>query len=184
MDIAALLAWLEASSLAASIRNTIVAFPLIESAHVIGITLVFGTILIIDLRLLGLAWTRRPFSQVADEVLRWTWIAFAIAAVTGALMFITNAAAYYDNWYFRAKMLLLVLAGVNMVFFEITDRRSVTRWDRERSAPLAGRLVAAASLAIWIGVIFLGRWIAFAPAQAPPPAADEVNFEELENLLK
>ncbi|MBM3818545.1 MAG: hypothetical protein FJW14_05935 [Acidimicrobiia bacterium] len=184
MDIAALLAWLEASPLAASIRNTIVAFPLVESGHVIGITLVFGTILVIDLRLLGLAWTRRPFSLIADEVLRWTWIAFAIAAVTGALMFITNAAAYYNNWYFRAKMLLLVLAGLNMVFFEITDRRSVLTWDRQKSAPPAGRLVAAASLAIWIGVIFLGRWVAYAPAATGPPPGEEVDFEKLEELLK
>jgi hypothetical protein len=184
VDVAALLASLETSALAVAIRNTIVAFPLIESAHVIGTTLVFGTILIIDLRLLGLAWTRRPFSLIADDVLRWTWIAFAIAAATGTLMFITNAAAYYNNWYFRAKMLLLVLAGVNMVFFEITDRRSVITWDRQASAPTAGRIVAAASLAIWIGVIFLGRWIAFAPAAAVPPPGEEVNFEELENLLK
>ena len=98
MDIAAFLASLESSSIAVAIRTTVVAFPLIESAHVIGLTLVFGTIMIIDLRMLGLAWTRRPFSVIADEVLRWTWVAFGIAAVTGALMFITNAAAYYQNW--------------------------------------------------------------------------------------
>ena len=184
MDIAALLASLEASSLAVAIRTTIVAFPLIESLHVIGITLVFGTIMIIDLRLLGLAWTRRPFSIIADEVLRWTWVAFGISAVTGALMFITNAAAYYQNWYFRAKMLLLVVAGVNMVFFELTDRRKVLTWDRERSAPTAGKIVAAASLAIWIGVIFLGRWVAYAPAATAPPPGEEVDFEKLEELLK
>ena len=184
MDIAAVLASLESSSLAVAIRTTMAAFALIESAHVLGLTLVFGTILIIDLRLLGLAWTRRPFSLIADEVLRWTWIAFAISAVTGALMFITNAAAYYQNWYFRAKMLLLVVAGVNMVFFEITDRRRVISWDRERSAPLAGRIVATLSLAIWIGVIFLGRWVAYAPAATAPPPGEEVDFEKLEELLK
>ena len=184
MDIAAFLASLESSSLAVAIRTTIVAFPLIESVHVIGVTLVFGTILIIDLRLLGLAWTRRPFSIIADEVLRWTWVAFGIAAATGVLMFITNAAAYYQNWYFRAKMLLLVFAGVNMVFFELTDRRSVIAWDRERSAPPAGRIVAAASLALWIGVIFLGRWVAFAPSDAAAPPGEEVDFEKLEELLK
>jgi hypothetical protein len=184
MDIPALLASLESSSLAVAIRTTMAAFALVEAAHVIGLTLVFGTIMVIDLRLLGLAWTRRPFSLIADEVLRWTWIAFAISAVTGVLMFITNAAAYYTNWYFRAKMLLLVLAGVNMVFFEITDRRSVLKWDRERSAPLAGRIVAAASLAIWIGVIFLGRWVAYAPAAATPPPGEVVDFEKLEELLK
>ena len=184
MDIAAVLASLEASSLAVAIRTTIVAFPLIESLHVIGITLVFGTILVIDLRLLGLAWTRRAFSVIADDVLRWTWVAFGMSAATGALMFITNAAAYYQNWYFRAKMLLLVLAGVNMVFFELTDRRKVLSWDRARSAPPAGRIVATLSLAIWIGVIFLGRWVAFAPSDATAAPGEEVDFEKLEELLK
>jgi hypothetical protein len=184
MDITAILAWLESSSLATSIRQTMAAFALIESVHVIGLTLVFGTIMIIDLRLLGLAWTRRPFSIIADEVLRWTWVAFGIAAVTGSLMFITNAAAYYQNWYFRAKMLLLVVAGLNMLFFELTDRRSVIAWDRERRAPLAGRIVAIASLALWIGVIFVGRWVAYAPAATAPPPGEEVDFDKLEDLLK
>jgi hypothetical protein len=184
MDIAAFLASLESSSPAVAIRTTIVAFPLIESVHVIGLTLVFGTILIIDLRLLGLAWTRRPFSAVAADVLAWTWAAFAVAAVTGVLMFITNAAAYYGNVYFRWKMLLLVLAGVNMALFELTTRRSMADWDRSPAAPPAGRFIAAASLALWIGVIFLGRWIAFAPSDAAAPPGEEVDFEKLEDLLK
>ena len=66
-------------------------FPIIESVHVIGLTMVFGTILIIDLRLLGLASSRRPFTAIAADVLRWTWLAFAVTATTGALMFVTNA---------------------------------------------------------------------------------------------
>ena len=181
MDIAGLLASLEASRIAAAIRNTPVVFPLIESVHVIALTLVFGTILIIDLRLLGLASTRRPFSAVAADVLTWAWGAFALSVVTGALMFITNAPGYYANVYFRAKMALLALAGVNMFVFEFTARRSLPDWDRLPAAPVSGRVVAAISLALWIGVIFLGRWVAFAPSAATP--VDEINFEELENLL-
>jgi hypothetical protein len=181
METAGLLASLEASRLAAAIRNSAYAFPLIESAHVIGLTMVFGTILIIDLRLLGLASTGRPFSAVASDVLKWTWLAFALAAATGALMFITSAPAYYDNVYFRAKMTLLVLAGANTVAFEMTARRSLAGWDRSRAAPAAGRTAAAVSLVLWIGVIVLGRWVAFAPKTTP--ADTDINFEELENLL-
>lgn len=182
MEIATLLTWLEASRLATSIRNSLYFFPLIESAHVIGLAMVFGTILIIDLRLLGLASTRRPFTAVASDVMTWTWLAFALSVVTGLLMFITNAAGYYNNVYFRAKMALLALAGVNMLVFEFTARRSLPRWDRSPAAPALGKTVAAVSLVLWIGVIFLGRWIAFAPS-ATDPAGTDVNFEELEDLL-
>ena len=184
MSIGEFLAMLEQSSLADAIRNSIPAFPLIEAAHVTGAALVFGMALILDLRLLGLTWSRRPFTVVADDVLKWAWAAFAIAVTSGALMFITNAAAYYVNFYFRAKMVALALAGLNMLIFEVTARRTVTSWDREPSAPATGKAVAIASLAIWITVIFLGRWVAFAPAQAVAPPGETIDFEALEELVK
>jgi len=180
MDIAALLAALEGSALATSIRNTPVVFPLIESVHVIGLSLVFGTILIVDLRLLGLASVQRPFSAIAADILKWTWLAFAVTALSGALMFTTNASTYYGNIYFRVKMALLVLAAVNLLVFELTAGRSVRQWDRNPAAPAAGRTVAAVSLALWIAIIFLGRWVAFAPSATTPA---DVDFEQLENLL-
>ena len=183
MDIAGLLASLEASRLATGIRNSLYLFPLIESVHVIGLTMVFGTILIIDLRLLGLASTRRPFTAIASDVLTWTWLAFAVTATTGALMFITNAGTYYHNVYFRTKMALLVLSGINVLAFELTARRSVHRWDRNPAAPAAGRTIAAVSLVVWISVIFLGRWVGFTTTSVPKAGDTEINFEELENLL-
>jgi hypothetical protein len=161
MGVSDLLAALEASSLAASIRSSLYLFPFIESAHVIGLTMVFGTIAIVDLRLLGIASTRRPFSRIASDLFRWTWAAFALTVVTGLLMFTTNAAVYYHNVFFRCKMAMIALAGVNMAIFEMTTLRSVQRWDKDAAAPRAGRTVAALSLVIWISVIFLGRWIGF-----------------------
>ena len=183
MDIAGLLASLEASGVATGIRNSLYLFPLIESVHVIGLTLVFGTILIIDLRLLGLASTSRPFTAVAADVFRWTWLAFVVAVATGALMFVTNASTYYGNAYFRAKMALLVLSGLNMLAFEWTAMRSVRSWDRHAAAPFAGKTVAAISLAIWIGVIFLGRWVGFTTASTPAPADPTIDLEKLEDLI-
>jgi hypothetical protein len=179
MDVAGFLASVEGSSLAAAIRNSLYWFPLIESAHVLGLTLVFGTIAIIDLRLLGLAWTRRPFSTIAADTLTWTWVAFALAAVTGALMFITNAAVYFDNFYFRAKMLLIVVAGVNMAFFEVFAHRHVHRWDRDPSAPPAAKAVAALSLVLWITIIFAGRWIGFTTTKLTVPEDPGINIEDL-----
>jgi len=181
MDIGASLQWLEASALATRIRDSLYLFPFLESIHVIGLALVFGTIGVIDLRLLGAASTERPFKRMASDILKWTWGAFALTALTGSLMFITNAGVYYHNFYFRTKMALLVLAAVNMLSFELTLGRSAHRWDRATAAPPAGRAVAVLSLVIWISVIFAGRLIGFTTSRAkevaPTPA--DVNLEEL-----
>jgi Family of unknown function (DUF6644) len=179
MDITAFLQSLEASGLATRIRDALWLFPLIESTHVCGLALVFGTIAIIDLRLLGIASTQRAFQRMASDILKWTWAAFALTASTGALMFITNARVYYHNSFFRAKMLLLVLAGINILVFELTAGRTVHRWEKNPSAPPAGKAVAALSLVLWIGIICMGRLIGFTTAPgvvAPPPAG--VNFDD------
>jgi hypothetical protein len=117
---------------------------------------------------------------MASDILKWTWAAFALTATTGALMFITNARVYYHNSFFRIKMLLLVLSGINMLVFELTAGRTIHRWDQAPSAPRAGKAAAALSLAMWIGIIIMGRLIGFTTTRAaviaPPPAG--VNFDD------
>lgn len=179
MDISGFLASLESSALASRIRDSLYIFPMIESTHVIGLALVFGTIAIIDLRLLGIASTQRSFRRMASDILKWTWAAFALTAVTGALMFITNAAVYYHNFFFRTKMLMLALAGVNMLVFELTAGRTLHRWDKAPSAPVSGKIAAALSLAIWISIIFLGRWIGFTTTRATVGPEPQLNFDNL-----
>jgi Family of unknown function (DUF6644) len=181
MDVAAFLKWLEACGLATRIRESLFLFPLIESTHVLGLALVFGTIAIIDLRLLGIASTERPFQRMASDILKWTWAAFALTALTGALMFITNARVYYHNFYFRTKMLLLVLTGVNLLVFERTAGRRLREWNEAPSAPRSGKAAAVLSLAMWIGIIFMGRLIGFTTtrvevAAPPPPGVDFQDF--------
>lgn len=183
MDLPGLIVSLETSSLATGIRNSLYWFPLIESVHVIGLTMLFGTILIIDLRLLGLASTQRRFTAIATDVFKWTWLAFVVTAATGALMFITNADTYFYSGHFQVKMALLVLSGLNMLVFEVTARQSVHSWDRDRAAPAAGRIVAALSLGLWIGVIVLGRWVGFATSSTPAPVDPSIDLERLEDLL-
>jgi hypothetical protein len=179
MDVPGLLASLEATSVASRIRESLYLFPFIEAAHVIGLTMVFGTIAIIDLRLLGMASTRRPFSRMSSDIMRWTWAAFALTVMTGLLMFATNAAVYYHNFFFRAKMVMLACAGVNILIFELTAVRSMHRWDKDAAAPLAGKTVAVVSLVVWISIIFLGRWIGFTTTRANLKPDTDFNIDQL-----
>jgi len=180
MQIDAFLKLIEATRFATTIRDSIWMFPIIESIHVISFTLVVGTIAVIDLRLLGLASTQRSFQRMSSDILKWTWAAFALAVLTGLTMFSTNARIYYHNPFFRTKMLLLVLTGLNMLVFELTAGRTVSQWDTARSAPRAGKAVAVLSLSLWIGVIFMGRIIGFTthPGKVlpPPPGVNFDNF--------
>jgi len=180
MNVDGALAAIEATRLAASIRESLYLFPFLESLHVVGLTMVFGTIAVLDLRMLGIASIRRPVSRIALDVEQWAWIAFALTAVTGLLMFTTNAGVYYHNTFFRLKMAMLVLAGVNVLVFELTARRSLAQWNTDAKAPFAGRAAATVSLLLWIAIIFMGRWIGFTTTRVTGTKPDpSVNIEDL-----
>lgn len=161
MDLASIVDLIQASALSEWMRSSLKAMPIVEAIHVMAISVLFGTILIVDLRLLGFPNTRRSFTRVADELLRWTWSAFVVAAITGTLMFVANATTYYTNTPFRWKLLALLGAGINMAVFQLITFRTVAAWDKDAPSPLAGRVAGALSILIWISVIFLGRWIGF-----------------------
>ena len=160
MDLAALAADIHGSGLAEWMRNTLRVLPVVESVHMLALAVLFGTILIVDLRLLGVPGTQRAFSRISSELLPYTWWAFAASAITGALLFAVNAITYYGNTAFRIKMLLLLLAGLNMLVFHRFTLRSIARWDTGQPEP-AVRLAGALSLVIWVSVIVVGRWIGF-----------------------
>ncbi|HUI12629.1 MAG TPA: DUF6644 family protein [Xanthobacteraceae bacterium] len=156
-----LLSRLENTPLAVAIAGSDWAFPIIETVHVIALALLIGTVCVVDLRLLGLASKARPYCEVARESLPWAWIAFAIAVASGTLLFITKAVEYSENAAFRAKLVLLLLAGLNMLVFEFGTARDAAHWDSARSIPWAGRVAAALSLILWVSIVFCGRRIGF-----------------------
>lgn len=161
MSLLTLVQSIEASGIAEWMRSSVKAMPIVESVHVLAAATVFGTILVVDLRLLGLPNTQRAFTRVSQEMLRLTWAAFALAAITGSLMFAANAHTYYINTAFRLKMLALLGAGLNMLVFQRITFRGVGTWDAGSPTPPAGRLAGALSILIWLTVIFLARWIGF-----------------------
>jgi hypothetical protein len=156
-----LMDWLEATSLAVFIHRTAWAFTTVELVHVFAISLVVGTIAMVDLRLLGLASTKRPFTELAGQVLPFTWVTFVFAVMAGSLLFISQATAYFASTTFRIKMLVIVLAGINMLVFEFITVRGVQDWDRKPVPALPARLAGGISLTCWILVVIFGRWTGF-----------------------
>jgi hypothetical protein len=142
------------------IRESDWLFPTLETVHVFALVLVVGTIMTVDLRLLGVVNKERPFSEVASEMLPWTWTAFAIAALAGMLMFSSKALTYYGNIPFRLKMVCLLLAGINMVLFHWLGTRHLEAWDRGRP-PWTAQVAGGASLLLWTTIVAAGRWIGF-----------------------
>jgi uncharacterized membrane protein len=156
-----LISYFENSALADNIRENDLLFPLIESVHVVSICLVVGSILVVDLRLLGLASLDRSVSRVTRGILPLTWFAFAVAVASGSLMFISNATKYLENGYFIAKLLLIGAAGLNMVIFHAISARNQPQWENQARLPLQARLAGGLSILLWISVVACGRWIGF-----------------------
>lgn len=155
------IAYLEDSAVADAIRENDFLFPTIESVHVVAICLVVGSIMVLDLRLLGFASIQRPVSRLSSAILPVTWSAFALAATTGFLLFISNATKYLANGYFVAKMFLICAAGLNMIVFYWISARDLPQWEKETLPPLRARLAGALSILLWIAVVACGRWIGF-----------------------
>jgi hypothetical protein len=178
MDFPSIIQSIQASAPAHWMRTSVKAMPFVESLHVLAAATLFGTVFIVDLRLLGLPNTRRPFTVISREMLRLTWVAFFVALVAGLLMFAANAHTYVGNTAFRLKMLALLAAGVNMTIFQGITFRTVSAWDLNARPPLAGRVAGALSILLWITVIFLARWIGFTKGyDFSIPQDSHINFQ-------
>jgi hypothetical protein len=161
MSILEICTWLEESAFGVAISESEWLFPTIETVHVIALATVFGSIAMLDLRLLGVANRDRGVTELAGEVLPWTWCAFVLAAITGALMFVSAATSYYDNVPFRFKLVLLALAGLNMMVFNLTAFRAAHSWNLTLPTPRAARFASGLSLLLWASIVVAGRWIGF-----------------------
>ena len=133
----------------------------LEGTHVITIMLFAGTILFVDLRLLGLVLRKVPVSQVADNVLPITVAAFGVMAVTGVLLFLAQPLEYFHSLIFRFKILFLLVAAINIFWFHYKVQRGRAEWDAKALPPVSARVSAAMSIALWMLVIATGRYAAY-----------------------
>jgi hypothetical protein len=158
MALADLWNWLENLPVAARIGESWW-FPLLESLHVVGVTFVFGSLLMVDLRLIGVAARSYSVSRMSKELVPWTWAAFVLSAITGLGLFITRAGHYAENIAFQAKALAMLLAGVNMLVFHFGALRSVAYWDSSNATPLNAKVAGTLSLLLWMAAMLAGRWV-------------------------
>ena len=160
MNLLAMLTWLEHRPFAIAIAESTWLFPIVETVHVLALTVVVGSVAMMDLRLLGVGSKDRAASEVISSSLPWAWSAFAVAFGAGSMLFSSKAATYYVNLPFRIKMLCLALAAVNMLVFHFYTARGMAAWDRG-TPPRAARFAAACSLTLWVIIVATGRWIGF-----------------------
>jgi hypothetical protein len=149
------------SQIGTTIRESDYAFSIIESVHVLAITLLVGSISVLDLRMLGVILREVPITRLARAVFPLTWAGFGVMVSSGLVLFWAEAAKNYFNPAFRVKLILLVLVGLNPLIFHTSIYRRVSEWELQHRSPWRARAAAVASLALWSGVIIAGRAIAY-----------------------
>jgi hypothetical protein len=153
--------WLAATPWSVALRESLYVWPFVESTHVLSLGLFVGTTAMLDLRLLGLGFKRVPVSELTGRLLPWTRVGFAVMLTTGLLLFFATPVRYYQSIFFRIKVVLLILAGLNVWRFHSRVHRRVAQWDLDPVAPPAARVAAVVSLLAWAGVVIAGRLIAY-----------------------
>jgi hypothetical protein len=160
-DMLALCKWLEQTWVGGGIRQSLWLFPAIETLHLLGMAALVGTITVYDLRLLGWLLRRERVSDLTRRLLPWAWAGFAVQVVTGALLFSSEAVKVYANPAFRVKMLLILLAGLQALFFQWTSYRNVASWDDSEVTPAGAKVAGFISILLWVGIVAAGRFIGF-----------------------
>jgi hypothetical protein len=148
--------WCEATWLGQLVRTSLWLFPVIESIHLLGLSLLGGAVLIVDLRLLGFGLTKQSIAQVARGAHPWLRAGLAVMVTTGVLLFLSEAVKCYHNPSFRVKMAVLPIA---LVFTFAVRKRVAT--DDALVTSAKSRLVGAVSLMLWFTVAAAGRWIGY-----------------------
>jgi hypothetical protein len=161
MDLLEYSRWLEDTWWATAIRESGYVYPFVEGSHVMALAFSVGAVLWFDLRLLGLTMREDRVSDVFNQVRPWMFAGFTVMFVTGVLLFAARATDAYASPYFRLKLALLVLGGVNIVLFHTTIDRQRDQWDAAGRPPARARLAGGVSLALWFAIIAVGRVMAY-----------------------
>ena len=161
MTITGILEWLEATAVASLIRESQYGFSVVVAVHILGLMLSAGTLLWVDLRMLGFAMRRSPVSEVYRSLSPWFLAGFALMFTSGASLFAAYATSAYGNLYFRIKVAAIALAAANAVVFHVATERSRGNWDAAARPPASARVAGFLSIVLWMTVILAGRAMSY-----------------------
>lgn len=153
--------WLESTPLSINFHESVWAYPIVESVHVLGLCLFLGITMFWDLRLLGVTFGSVPATEVDKRLFPWVKVGFTIMVLSGFGLVLNTPVRYYTNIFFRIKFVMLALAGLNAWVFESGIYLKVKKWDREKLTPSQARMAGAVSLVLWAGIVIAGRMIAY-----------------------
>ncbi len=166
MSVLRFLQWLNDTTFSITMRDSTWAEPVVETIHVLTLTLFLGFTVLLDLRLLGVSMRRRRASEVMAQLNPCLMVGFLVMIVTGVLLFCGDPVAFYNSIFFKVKMLMLSLAGLNVWLFNATVGRKMAEWDIDSEMPSSAKAAAVVSLVLWVAIVAAGRAIAYS---LPPP---------------
>lgn len=161
MSLLAFCQWLAATDGSTALRESLYMYPLVESTHVMFLTLFVGLTVVWDLRLLGLGFTSVAVSEMNDRVLPWVRVGFAVMVVTGVLLFYGIPVRTYQSLWFRGKMIFLILAMINIWYFHTRVQPKSSEWDTVARLPWTARRAGLVSIILWALIVVFGRFIAY-----------------------
>ena len=153
--------WLAATPLSMLIQNVGWVIPTTQSIHIICISILMGATWMINLRMLNLAMPSQPLSTLARRLLPFVWITLPILLITGAMLSIAEPARSLESPSFQIKMLLLIVIIGLTLFLQSTLKTNADYWEQSAGRRSKAKLLAAASLLIWLAIVFFGRYIAY-----------------------
>ncbi len=153
--------WLQEMPAATALRESQLMFPLIEGTHLLGLALMMAPVAMLDLRLTGVLWKDEPATKIRNQFLPITFTGFGVMIVTGLLLFWSEAVKCWSSPYFKIKLMMLVVAGLNALVFHSTIDRKITEWEKDSTPPFRARAAGVLSLVLWTAVIFTGRYTAY-----------------------
>lgn len=161
MSFAEFLQWLHGTGFSITSRESVWAEPIVETIHVLTLTFFLGFTVLLDLRLIGVTMRRRRVSEVFGQLNPLIIGSFLVMIMTGVLLFSGDPVSFFTSIFFKIKMLMLMLALVNILVFILTVGRKVAEWDLDAQTPRGAKVAAIVSLVLWAAIVAAGRAIAY-----------------------
>jgi uncharacterized protein DUF6644 len=158
----ALIGWIEGTSLNRLVQNVFWIIPVVQTIHILSVSIVISSMAMLDLRLIGLAGGRHSIAASAHRFMPWLWGALIVLLITGTLLIVGEPGRSLGNWVFELKMSLLLLAVILSLAFLYKLRQDLRYWERSTRLRNTSRILGLLLLILWVGIVICGRWIAYA----------------------